>query len=700
MEESGRHTVNTTEREESNPTNNEDFDSNTTNPSNLGTPRKSIPLILDGNFFKIKKSDEDNVSAQYVRCNKIIKGRLDAITNFRTHLKVRLFVSLMKHKDQLNQLCQALNLPIFRDIEFEFISEYIEIAEDIDRLQGSDNAFYGEFLPQLMRTKKIITTFQLRHLKFCSTLVYRNDLETTYLHLQKNQLKELLLNEIDCWSKSTNTNGEADKNFVLSRTNCEDYFMFDTHVSNGRTSNLQLQDSADYLRQREKANAKKRNCLDKMTEQQIEIKRAKDRECYKKKKAENKVKKISDMAEREKRKKRKDFKKASKKYREKKRDSQDGEILDEEYGMLYGEYLMLDKILKAQRMVSKEHDRPVHDEHLFIVTHQAYELWFKQILFELDSIRSMFGTLVQETQTLEILKRLNRIVLILKVLVDQVIILETMTPSDFMEFRGYLRPASGFQSLQFRLIENKLGVKQDLRVKYNQKYYSVFGGDNDAMNMIERSETEPSLCAIVEKWLERTPGLESTSFNFWTKYQNVVNRLLEQQHKIALEETSENKRDTRLTDWEKQREIYESIFNPKLHDAFVSRGERRFSHKALQGAIMITLYRDEPRFSQPHQILTLLTDIDSLITKWRYNHVLMVQRMIGSFQLGTGGSSGYQYLRSTLSDRYKVFIDLFNLSTFLIPRSSIPPLTEDMKTHLYVGWNSNCTNGDLANKKE
>ncbi|RVE39872.1 hypothetical protein evm_015478, partial [Chilo suppressalis] len=74
----------------------------------------------------------------------------------------------------------------------------------------------------------------------------------------------------------------------------------------------------------------------------------------------------------------------------------------------------------------------------------------------------------------------------------------------------------------------------------------------------------------------------------------------------------------------------------------------RLSHKALQGAIMITMYRDEPRFSQPHQLLTLLMDIDSLITKWRYNHVIMVQRMIGSQHLGTGGSSGYQYLRSTL----------------------------------------------------
>lgn len=163
-------------------------------------------------------------------------------------------------------------------------------------------------------------------------------------------------------------------------------------------------------------------------------------------------------------------------------------------------------------------------------------------------------------------------------------------------------------------------------------------------------------------------------------------------------------------DIQKRRDVYHTIFDQSAHDALVSRGERRFSYKALQGAIMITLYRDEPRFSQPHQILTLLMDIDSCLTKWRCtqfvrrvifsmvifcfvfffadNHVMLVQRMIGSQQLGTGGSSGYQYLRSTLSDRYKVFLDLFNLSTFLIPRSNIPPLTKDMVNRLTIGEKS------------
>ena len=117
-------------------------------------------------------------------------------------------------------------------------------------------------------------------------------------------------------------------------------------------------------------------------------------------------------------------------------DGQEGEILGSDVGMLYGEYLMLDKILSSQRMLSANSKHPVHDEHLFIVTHQgklkwlkskknlvqfndyfaAYELWFKQIIFEVDSIRDLFNQEnIEESNTLEILKRLNRITLILNV---------------------------------------------------------------------------------------------------------------------------------------------------------------------------------------------------------------------------------------------------------------------------------------------
>lgn len=159
------------------------------------------------------------------------------------------------------------------------------------------------------------------------------------------------------------------------------------------------------------------------------------------------------------------------------------------------------------------------------------------------------------------------------------------------------------------------------------------------MSAIEKSQQEPSLSDLLQEWLERTPGLESDGFNFWGKYQKAVEKLLQEQVQIAevkknrpifrsvkfsiQKAVSEQERNYRFADISKRREVYESIFNLDVHEALRSRGERRFSHKAFQGAIMIMFYRDEPRFSQPHQILTLLMDIDSLITKWRCMSVVL-----------------------------------------------------------------------------
>ncbi|KAL3878302.1 hypothetical protein ACJMK2_030665 [Sinanodonta woodiana] len=370
--------------------------------------------------------------------------------------------------------------------------------------------------------------------------------------------------------------------------------------------------------------------------------------------------------------------------------------------LTYADYLKLQELLKCQRMSSAMHGPPVHDEHLFIVTHQAYELWFKQILFEVDSVRELFRSLVlDESKTLSILNRLNRVVLIFKLLVDQFQIIETMTPLDFLEFRNHLATASGFQSLQFRLIENMLGLQEDQRVKYNQQHYMKVFNDPESIQLLKDSLIRPSLFSLVEKWLERTPGLQVNEFNFWPKYQKAVSIYLNENFLFpAQKETDTKQNETMMAEYQKMMDTFQSVFNPETHQTFLDRGERRLSHKAFQGLLMISLYRDEPRFNQPFQLLTLLMDIESLMTKWRYNHVQMVQRMIGG-KVGTGGSSGYQYLRSTISDRYKVFLDLFNLSTFLIPRKYIPPLTISMKRTLSVLSNEqNATSDDEACNEE
>ncbi|NXB25185.1 T23O dioxygenase, partial [Rhagologus leucostigma] len=364
--------------------------------------------------------------------------------------------------------------------------------------------------------------------------------------------------------------------------------------------------------------------------------------------------------------------------------SQEGINKASKGGLIYGEYLQLNKILNAQELESEKKGKKIHDEHLFIVTHQVYELWFKQILWEMDSVRVIFqnGHVRDERNMLKVITRMNRISLILKLLVEQFSVLETMTALDFFDFRYHLSPASGFQSLQFRLLENKIGVPQSLRVPYNRRHYrDNFKGQD--YELLLQSEQEATLLQLVEAWLERTPGLDSEEFDFWAQFEENVLKGLEEEFALIQAKAESEEKDDLLSEFQKQRDILLSLFDEKRHEHLLSKGERRLSYKALKGALMIYFYREEPRFQVPFQLLTSLMDLDVLMTKWRYNHVCLVHRMIGS-KAGTGGSSGYHYLRSTVSDRYKVFVDLFNLSTFLVPRHWIPKMNPTIHKFLYT----------------
>ena len=123
----------------------------------------------------------------------------------------------------------------------------------------------------------------------------------------------------------------------------------------------------------------------------------------------------------------------------------------------YQDYLNLEKILNSQHLLSQKYGHSAHDEMLFIIVHQVYELWFKQIIYELESLLEIFhNNEIQENHISIGVSQLERIIEIQKILIDQINVLETMTPMDFLEFRDQLNPASGFQSQQFRIIENDI----------------------------------------------------------------------------------------------------------------------------------------------------------------------------------------------------------------------------------------------------
>ncbi|MER3471254.1 MAG: tryptophan 2,3-dioxygenase [Chitinophagaceae bacterium] len=332
----------------------------------------------------------------------------------------------------------------------------------------------------------------------------------------------------------------------------------------------------------------------------------------------------------------------------------------------YHDYLQLDKILNAQAPESLKHNVSAHDEMLFIVIHQAYELWFKQLHHEADSIvdimkKPALNDNSPELQT--VVHRLNRMAVILRVLVHQIDILETMTPMDFLDFRDMLRPASGFQSWQFKLLEAKLGLKFEYR--HGKEYYTA-QLRQEHVDLIKQAEGTQSFLQLVNDWLERMPffddqelWIEMTVQNerhpFWHQYK--------QAYSNSLAEAEKNNLD-----------LFDEVFFQHKESHYT------FSAKANQAALFIMLYRGYPLLQLPFQLLNSLLEIDEQLSTWRHRHMNMVHRMIGT-RIGTGGSSGKDYLKAA-ADKHYIFKEIAQLTSFLIERRRLPKLPKTVERKL------------------
>jgi len=336
----------------------------------------------------------------------------------------------------------------------------------------------------------------------------------------------------------------------------------------------------------------------------------------------------------------------------------------------YHDYLQLDTILNAQFPESDKHQLSAHDEMLFIIIHQAYELWFKQLHHEADSIvgimdKPALNDNSPELQT--VVHRLNRIVTIMRVLVHQIDIMETMTPMDFLDFRDMLRPASGFQSWQFKSLEAKLGLK--FQHRHGQEYYTS-QLRKEHVDIIKATEGKRSLMELLNGWLERMPFFDEEnnwkSFDikpsdldlpkFWMGYR--------QQYETSLAEAEKANLDA-----------FDEIFVKPTQA-----NERSLSAKAARAAVFIMLYRGYPMLQLPFQLLSALLDIDEQFSAWRYRHMNMVHRMIG-MRIGTGGSSGKDYLKAA-ADKHYIFKEIAQLNSFLIERRKLPVLPREVEVRL------------------
>lgn len=247
------------------------------------------------------------------------------------------------------------------------------------------------------------------------------------------------------------------------------------------------------------------------------------------------------------------------------------------HGLTYGTYLKVEELLSLQqcRSVDPATGLPEHDETLFIVIHQVYELWFKQLLHELDFVIGLFQRQLVDDAG----HHLKRVLKILKTMVGQVDILETMTPAEFASFRAFLSTASGFQSAQFRELEYLLGAKDPAHL--------------DRFDGAERDR------------LER----RYRSISLWDAF---VAALAHQGVPVPAATLARDVRDPVAAD-------------PELQ------------------TVLVDAYRDEA-IAGPCETLT---DLDEGLQEWRYRHVMMVRRTIGT-KRGTGGSDGAEYLASTL----------------------------------------------------
>jgi tryptophan 2,3-dioxygenase len=347
----------------------------------------------------------------------------------------------------------------------------------------------------------------------------------------------------------------------------------------------------------------------------------------------------------------------------------------------YGSYLAVDKLLALQAPLSLiEGKLHAHDEMLFIIVHQTYELWFKQILHELKACCDVLAKPSADDDGPDmnvVVHRLKRIVEIWKLLNQQVDVLETMTPLDFLDFRSSLEGASGFQSTQFRQIEATLGLRMENRFRPDYYKHTEMGGFNEGdYQTIVDAEKGTSLLQLVEQWLERMPFFGDP---FWVNWDGV---------------------DPDATDtgtakfWKRYRKLYEASLSErderpdllgKFDDIFFKSGSGDFSAKALRAALFIMLYRDEPLFRLPFALLNTLIEIDEQLGNFRYRHLQMVRRMIGT-RIGTGGSSGEQYLQGAVNKNY-IYKELAGIVTFLIERRNLPQLPE--RLHQALRFSSN-----------
>ena len=329
----------------------------------------------------------------------------------------------------------------------------------------------------------------------------------------------------------------------------------------------------------------------------------------------------------------------------------------------YGTYLQLDELLGLQG----EHRGICNDELHFIIVHQTFELWFKQVIRELSEIRDSLGdSEVPEEAIPSCVHGMRRVTEIFRLMEGQWSVLETLTPQGFLAFRDELGTASGFESYQMRELEIILGLTKSMRgTNFDplEQFRKIAERDPTQLHVLNRlteASRKPSLLDAVTSWIRRTPIMGSRPGE--SEDEAIVRDYIES-HLDAYSKHSVSQQESMIRSGGMKREMIEARFDSSRAQARDFLLPENEVDRARAGLLFIESYRELPLLTWPRALVDAVVELEESMVKWRHAHARMVERIIGR-RSGTGGSSGVDYLDGTA--KYRIFTDFWAVRTVLV----------------------------------
>ena len=339
----------------------------------------------------------------------------------------------------------------------------------------------------------------------------------------------------------------------------------------------------------------------------------------------------------------------------------------------YAGYLRLNELLGLQAGPDGHLPAPCANEQHFIVVHQTYELWFKQVLTELDATVQLLGQpSVPEGDIPRMVRHLERVSEIFRLLSAQWKVMETLAPQEFLAFRDRLGTSSGFESWQMRALELTLGLSDEQRVEgvdpigHLRRLHAVGDMSDAALADLEARVDRPSLHDVLLTWLGRTPIDGSLAD---ADGDEAVVAAFVDGHLSAMRTHADEVIARMVAVGQGEPEALERRMSAGVNGAASFLRPDGLLDRAHAGLLYIESHRHLPLLAWPRRLIDTVVEVEQSMLAFRHAHARMVERMIGR-RMGTGGSAGVDYLDATT--KYRIFTELWAVRTMLVKETMLP----------------------------